>query len=38
MQILQKDTVLWMKVAPTNHNPEVIARYYLEIVEEVGGI
>ena len=26
-----------MKVAPTNHNPRVIARYYLECVESCGG-
>ena len=30
--------LLWMKVAPTNHNPKVIARYYLECVEQCGGI
>ena len=29
--------ILWLRVSPTNHNPKVIARLYLECVEEVGG-
>ena len=28
---------MWLKVSPTNHNPKVIARFYLETVEEVAG-
>lgn len=27
--------IMWLKVSPTNHNPKVIARFYLETVEEV---
>ena len=30
--------VLWLKCSSTNHDPKVIARYYLECVEQVGGI
>lgn len=30
--------LLWMKMAPTNHNSKVIACYYLECVEQCGGI
>lgn len=29
--------ILWLKVTPTNHNPKVVARYFLECVEEVAG-
>ena len=28
---------MWMKLAPSNHNPKIIARYYLECVENCGG-
>ena len=29
---------MWLKVSPTNHNTKVVARFYLEIVEEVAGM
>ena len=29
--------VIWFKLASTNHDPKVIARYYLEAVEKVKG-
>lgn len=29
--------VLWLKLSSTNHNPAVVARYYLESIENVGG-
>lgn len=29
--------IIWLKVAPSNHNPKVIARYFLEYVEQLGG-
>lgn len=29
---------MWLKVAPSNHNPKVIARYYLESVEGLAGM
>lgn len=28
---------MWLKVVPTNHDPKVIARYYLECVESCRG-
>ena len=30
--------ILWLEVSPTNHNPKVVARFYLETVEKVAGI
>ena len=30
--------MIWLKVAPSNSDPKVIARYYLETVEEIAGI
>lgn len=30
--------ILWLEVSPTNHNPKVVARFYLETVERVTGI
>ena len=29
--------ILCFKAIPTNHDPRVVARYYLEYVEEVAG-
>ena len=29
--------IIWMKLAPSNHNPKVIARFYLECVKNSGG-
>ena len=29
--------ILWLEVTPTNHDPRVVARYYLKCVEEVAG-
>ena len=28
---------MWLKLSSTDHNPAVIARYYLESVENAGG-
>lgn len=30
--------IIWLKVAPSNSDPKVIARYYLEAVEEIAGV
>lgn len=30
--------LIWFKVGPTNNNPKVIARYYLEAVERLKGM
>lgn len=30
--------ILWLRVSPSNHDPKVIARFFLECVEEVGGM
>ena len=30
--------ILWLHLSPTNHNPKVIARFYLEAVEEIAGM
>ena len=30
--------LLWLEVAPTNTNPEVIAKYYLDAVKQLGGV
>ena len=29
--------LLWLKLSPTTHNPNVILKYYLETVEKIGG-
>ncbi len=29
--------ILWLNVYPTNHDPKVVARHYLNCVEEVQG-
>lgn len=29
--------ILWLKVGSSNHDPHVIARYYLEYCEQVAG-
>lgn len=29
--------ILWLKLAPSNHNPKYICRYYLEKIEELAG-
>jgi hypothetical protein len=30
--------VIWLKVHVTNHDPRVIARYYLDAVKKIGGM
>ena len=30
--------LLWLEVGPTNKNPEVIAKYYLDAVKQLGGV
>ena len=30
--------LIWLEVGPTNKNPEVIAKYYLEAVKQSGGV
>ena len=30
--------ILWLHLSPTYHNPKVIARFYLEAVEEIAGM
>ena len=30
--------ILWLKVTPTNHNPRVIVKYFLDTVGEIGGV
>ena len=29
--------IIWLKVAPSNSDPKVIARYYLEEIEKIAG-
>ena len=29
--------IIWLEVAPSNHNPRVVARYYLESIKKLGG-
>ena len=29
--------ILWLKLSPTNHDPKVIARYYVELLEQLSG-
>ena len=29
--------IIWLELSSSNHNPNVIARYYLESVEKAGG-
>ena len=29
--------IIWLKLSLTNHNPQVVARYYLESIEQVRG-
>ena len=30
--------LLWLEVGPTNNNPEVIAKFYLDTVKQLGGV
>ena len=30
--------LIWLEVGPTNNNPEVIAKFYLDAVKQVGGL
>jgi hypothetical protein len=30
--------IIWLEVGPTNKNPEVIAKYYLDAAKQVGGL
>ena len=30
--------LIWLEVGPTNKNPEVVAKYYLDSIRQVGGI
>ena len=29
---------MWLQVTATNHDPKVVSRFYLESVEEIGGM
>lgn len=29
---------MWLEVSPTNHDPKVVARFYLEALEKIGGM
>ena len=30
--------LIWLEVGPTNNNPEVITKFYLDAVKQVGGL
>jgi len=30
--------IMWLRITPTNHDPQVILRFFLEGVEEINGI
>lgn len=30
--------IIWLKLAPSNSDPRIIARYYLEAIEELAGM
>uniref|UniRef100_A0A1X7VU93 Integrase core domain-containing protein n=1 Tax=Amphimedon queenslandica TaxID=400682 RepID=A0A1X7VU93_AMPQE len=30
--------IIWLRASPTNNNPKVVARFYLEALEEIAGV
>jgi len=30
--------LLWLEVGPTNKNPELIAKYYVDVEKQLGGV